>query len=64
MTTMTFGESSVVAETRYTGTGRFNMDAGEKVIIRVSGETVLSETVPAGKTWEVGISVTAIESDV
>jgi len=44
--------------------GTFVIPAGKTLKIETTpqGEEILSETVPAGKTWTVSISVSVIES--
>lgn len=57
-------DKSVPAWAGYDGMGTFVIPAGKTLKIETTphGEEILSETVPAGKTWTVSISVSVIES--
>ena len=44
--------------------GNFEIPAGDKFVIKVSGNKVLNERVPAGKKWTVTISMKVEEEDV
>jgi len=61
---MTLDEVSKPARTYMTGGDAFTVTEGQHLIIETSpgGEEILGETVPAGKTWAVNVTVHIVET--
>ena len=55
----------VPAETRYSANGGYDIPAGKTITIESApgGTEMLSEEVPAGKSWRVVINVSVVETD-
>jgi len=66
MAEISLNEAFVTAETRYSGQGSYSITAGKNLNIETSpnGEEILSVECPAGKSWEVTITIGIVETDV
>jgi len=62
---ITLGETEVSAKTVLDGFDEVDLGAGKSLTIETSpsGEEILDETVPIGKTWHVYLSISIIETD-
>lgn len=61
---ITLKDKSVSAWSGKDGVGKFTVAGGKTLKIETSpkGETILESVVPEGKTWNVTISITIVES--
>ena len=62
---ITLVEQEVIAKTILVGSDEFSVAAGKSLTIETapSGEEILNEEVPAGKSWQVTVSVQIVETD-
>lgn len=64
MTLESASQAAIPAKTFKRGKGQYTNPAGESLKIEINGVDILDVDTPAGKSWEVNISVDIVETDV